>query len=110
MRGATASSGRPVQSERSFQTAVIQLARLQGFRVYHTHDSRKSEPGFPDLVLARERIVFVELKAQKTRITDEQLDWQQALNEAGAEIHFWRPSDWPVIERILSRPSTERTP
>lgn len=40
--------------ERDFQAAVMELARLLGWRVYHTWDSRKSEPGFPDLVLVRD--------------------------------------------------------
>ena len=33
--------------EADFQATVIELAELQGWRVYHTHDSRRSQPGLP---------------------------------------------------------------
>ena len=38
-------------TEKAFQTAVVELAELCGWKVYHTYDSRRSAPGFPDLVL-----------------------------------------------------------
>ena len=41
----------PRQTEDQWQSAVIEYARLMGWLVYHTHDSRHSEKGFPDLVL-----------------------------------------------------------
>ena len=41
--------------ESDFQRAVIEMARLHGWLVYHTHDSRRSAPGFPDLVLVQGR-------------------------------------------------------
>jgi hypothetical protein len=34
-------------SEKQFIRQVIDLARLQGFLVYHTFDSRRSAVGFP---------------------------------------------------------------
>ncbi|MCC6312227.1 MAG: hypothetical protein IT345_15125, partial [Trueperaceae bacterium] len=59
--------------ERDFQALVVQLARLRGWRVYHTFDSRRSPAGFPDLVLARPpRLVIAELKSEKGRVADEQ--------------------------------------
>jgi hypothetical protein len=40
--------------ESVFQDQIVGLARFYGWdRVYHTHDSRRSHPGFPDLVLVR---------------------------------------------------------
>jgi len=60
--------------------------------------------GFPDLVLARERVVFVELKAEKGTLNDNQLAWQDALRAAGVEYHCFKPRDWPEIERTLETP------
>lgn len=51
-------------TEAQFQARVVEIARANGFKVprkdslarpldliYHAHDSRRSVPGFPDLVL-----------------------------------------------------------
>ncbi len=91
------------ETEKQFQAAVIQAARLLGWMAYHTHDSRRSESGFPDLVLVRERVVFCELKNEKGRATPAQWKWGDALDDAGAEFHLWRPSDWTKIEKALAR-------
>ena len=37
------------ETEKGFQAAVVELARLRGWLVYHTYDSRRSAKGFPDL-------------------------------------------------------------
>ena len=43
----------PGGSERAFQTAVLELAQVTGWRSYHPHDSRRSAAGYPDLTLVR---------------------------------------------------------
>jgi hypothetical protein len=49
-------------SEEELLATVTQMAQLQGWMVYHTRDSRRSQTGFPDLVLVRPPVVwFVEL-------------------------------------------------
>lgn len=96
--------------EAEFQAAVIQAARFLGWLVYHTHDSRRSEPGFPDLVLVRRadaRVVFAELKTT-SGVSSEQRKWLDALGAAahhgeGIEVYVWRPDDWPKIEKVLAR-------
>lgn len=103
VRAAGATAPRPV-SEAAFQQAVIDLARALGWRVYHTHDSRHSAAGYPDLTLVRGgRLVFAELKAQAGRLSDVQRCWLQELEIAGAQAFVWRPSDWRVIEEVLGR-------
>ena len=81
-------------SERQLQDQVLELAQIRGWLVYHTHDARRSQPGFPDLVLLRDRVVFVELKSQLGQLTPSQLEWLTRLWDVGAEAHVWRPSDW----------------
>ena len=95
--------GRPEGSEKDFQRSVIRLATLCGWLTYHTHDSRGSSPGFPDLVLVRDRVIFAELKTTKGRLGQHQLDWLARLREAGAETYLWRPAHWTQIQRVLSR-------
>ena len=92
-------------SERQLQAAILELAGYLGWKSYHTHDSRRSNPGFPDLVLARERVIFAELKSAKGQLRPEQMEWRAALDIAGAEYHVWRPQNWVDgdIEKILRR-------
>jgi hypothetical protein len=91
---------------------VRKLAKEQSFLSYHTHDSRKSEKGFPDLVLARPvsassrgRLIFAELKEQRGKATAEQALWLDVLRHTlpDLEVYFWMPSDYPTIVDILTR-------
>jgi hypothetical protein len=89
-------------TEKQFMAAVIEMAQMLGWLVYHTHESRRSEAGFPDLVcVRRDRVVFIELKTEKGRLSEDQERWLAALGLAGAEVRCWRPSDWPEIEAAL---------
>ena len=40
-------------TEEQFQQQIIDLADVRGWWHYHTRDSRRSDEGFPDLVLVR---------------------------------------------------------
>lgn len=96
----------PLQLEKDFQQQIIDLARLAGWLVYHTRDSRRSAPGFPDLVLARgQRVIFAELKrSEKETLSDEQETWLKTLRSAqGVETYLWRPENWDEIEQVLAR-------
>ena len=90
-----------VVSEKQFMETVIGAARLHGHRVYHTLDSRGSDPGFPDLVIVRDTVRFWELKAMRGRASAAQLDWLAALAEAGADAMLLSPRDWDAIEEML---------
>jgi hypothetical protein len=93
-----------VQPESVLQNQVERLAALYGWRPYHTHDSRHSPPGFPDLVLVRgTRLIFAELKTQRGRLTLAQSEWLEDLRETWAEVYVWRPADLPIIAAILRR-------
>lgn len=92
----------PRQSERSFQAQVLAYATLRGWRAYHTHDSRHSASGFPDLVLVRRPyVLFVELKRDGERPTGAQQAWLDALIDCGLDASVWHPLDWPELERRL---------
>ena len=82
-------------SESQFQSEVVMAARLAGWVVYHTHNSRGSQPGFPDLVMAHPQlgVRFVELKSQHGKVTDWQKKWLADLVLAGAKAEIWRPID-----------------
>ena len=110
-----------VLTEAQFLTKVTDLARARSWLVYHTYDSRRSAPGFPDLVLARDgRVMFVELKVPSGRISQNQRAWLVALGasdtgwnvsnplrmtktEDGSalSVEIWRPSQWQMITELL---------
>ena len=53
-------------SEKELQSAIVEAMGYMGWRTYHTHDSRRSNPGFPDVVGVKgSRLIFLELKSEK---------------------------------------------
>ena len=96
---------RPKMLEKDFQNWVLQLARFQGWLCYHTHDSRHSAAGFPDLVMVRgERLLFAELKVAQNTLSPAQDEWLLALRELeGVEVFVWYPEDREEIEETLKR-------
>ncbi|MGP5219417.1 VRR-NUC domain-containing protein [Arthrobacter rhombi] len=96
-------------SEKEFQQQVVDAAKRLGWLAYHTHDSRRSEPGFPDLVLVhpvKGLVMFRELKTQKGRTSTAQDTWIKALRAAGQNVSIWRPADYVSreIHRVLAVP------
>jgi hypothetical protein len=97
-------------TEREFQRAVVELARLMGWRVHHTRPALtqrgrwltpiQGDAGFPDLVLCRPpRLVIAELKRVGVKPTAEQQAWLDALSAcADVECYLWTPQDWKLIE------------
>ena len=82
---------------------VKEAAETCGWMFYHTYNSHRSSPGFPDLVMVRPPdIIFVELKAEKGRVTQDQEEWGWALMGCpGVEYYLWRPSDWDELVEVL---------
>jgi len=88
--------------EKDWQRQVVQLAKQLGWtHVFHTFDSRRSTHGFPDLVLIRDRVLYLELKREKTKLTDEQRDWLRALRAAGAQAYVARPRHLEALAAVL---------
>ena len=97
-------------SEKDLQECVVAMARACGWLCYHTYDSRRSEPGYPDLTLVHAdtgRVIWAELKTAKGRLRPAQVEWLGALREVardrGLEVYCFRPMDWidGTIEAIL---------
>lgn len=90
-------------TEKQFAGQVADCAKALGWRRYHTFRSERSPAGFPDEVLARDRVVFIELKTSKGKPSPFQTEWLDALARAGAETYLARPSDLDDLARILRR-------
>lgn len=91
-------------SEAEWQQQVIDLATMYGWLVYHTHDSRRSMAGFPDLSMVNITFMMAELKTERGRVSEAQQLWISKLQSAGVEINLWRPSDVDdVIDRLSRR-------
>lgn len=117
-------------SETELQNTIIDMARVMGYLVYHSHLSRRSEPGFPDLVVLSQppmhsRLIFIECKAEKGRLTKGRIsprtgrylpgqeDWIHALKQcvqseeswelgSPVEVYVWYPHDLEKINSILA--------
>ncbi|WP_237708697.1 VRR-NUC domain-containing protein [Kocuria rhizophila] len=88
--------------EAQLQNHVVQMATALGWEHYHTHDSRRSPGGFPDLVLVhpRKRLCLMrELKTERGRFRPKQEQWLENLHDAGVDAGVWRPSD-VVSQRV----------
>jgi len=88
--------------ERDMQTTIRQAANLLGYKVYHTYDSRRSDAGFPDLVICGyDLLMFLELKSSTGKPTAEQTEWIDAITRVQcppmAQVAY--PED---LDRILS--------
>ena len=90
-------------TEEEFMRSVVGIAEARGWLVYHTHDSRRSQRGFPDLTLVRgPRIIFAELKTVTGKLRTAQRHWLAALRDTAAEVYVWRPLDMRLVEETLS--------
>lgn len=101
-------------TEAALQAAVIECARLFKWRVAHFRPAQTVRgwrtpvqgdgAGFPDLVLIRgPTLMFVELKAARGKVSRDQAEWLNALEQTPAIVHVWRPDDWlsGAIEEAL---------
>lgn len=89
-------------NEAQWQQRITDLCDVLRLMWYHNPDSRRSNAGFPDLVIVGPRgMLYAELKAQHGKVTKDQRRWLDLLEHNGAEVHVWRPSDWRQVELRL---------
>lgn len=92
-------------SEKVWQRRIEQIAKGNGWTSYHTYDSRKSNPGYPDLHLVRGgEELYIECKTETGELSAKQIEWRDLLVGAGAEWYCFRPSSIEYVEERLSRP------
>jgi Holliday junction resolvase len=101
-------------TERQMYAELTRAAHIGGFLLYHTHDSRHSAAGFPDILALRGgELLAYECKTERGAVRPAQREWLAALNEFVAchgledfcEARVVRPSDLPAcLERLASRP------
>ena len=94
-------------TEKQFEAQVKDLARLLGYKYYHTWRSIHSPAGFPDCVMVRNgTVIFAELKSDKGKLSQHQEEWIEALNKVssvslGVQVYVWRPADFDRIVEVL---------
>jgi len=83
-----------VMTERELDKHIARLCKDLALLRYHTFDSRQSTSGYPDLTIAGPGgVIFAELKSGTGKLRPEQIEWRDALLEAGARWYLWRPAD-----------------
>lgn len=94
-------------TETEWQNTVVAYATYMGYTTYHTHDSRRSNPGFPDLVLVRNSdpgdLIFWEIKPARGRLSHAQEHWIERVRAAGVTADVIRPADWSYVQKRLAR-------
>ena len=98
-------------SEKVWQAEVMDMAIRHGWVCYHTFDSRRSQAGFPDIVMAHPAhgTLFVELKRNSGKLTEDQEFWLNCLRAAGSRTQVWRPSNIDSVVEILMHGLDEET-
>ena len=114
----------PRISEADFQRTVTDALTLYRWRWTHFRPANtgrgwrtplSGSPGFPDIVAVRgKNILFIELKSEKGRISQEQADWlyeldadwkwyyEKKMQRGGPVVAcVWRPSDWDQVMEVL---------
>jgi hypothetical protein len=102
-------------SEKTLQGRVMYRAKRDGWKIMHIprgqagggqwRSTTGGGKGFPDLVLVRDRVLFVELKKELNHPDEDQVAWLEALNAARVETYVWRPSDLRlgIVDAALAR-------
>lgn len=81
-------------TESRLQSDVLAIARGCLVWAYHTHDSRRSQAGWPDLVLIGPKgTLFRELKRQTQRPTPIQQAVLDGMAATGLDAALWQPVD-----------------
>jgi len=92
-------------SEAELQRLVEELCDRLGLHHYHTFDSRRSDPGWPDLVIAGTALLFRELKSRDGVLTPAQRRWGSRIERTGGDWAVWRPVDWQnmtILNQLLA--------
>lgn len=100
-------------TEAELQRLVAELCARLGLAHYHTHDSRRSEAGFPDSVIVGRTILFRELKSRDGKLSPDQRRWGSRIARAGGNWQVWRPAEWKdgtIMRQLLEISVTPAVP
>jgi hypothetical protein len=91
--------------EAIWQRRIIDMAKLYGWRCYHTTYSIGSDKGYPDLTCAHAQYdkLWIEVKGPNGKVAQEQIEWLAALNEGpnGLAIVAY-PEDLEAVGELLA--------
>jgi len=97
-----------MRPETIIRVAIRDLLRTLGFSVWDLEQNRptRQTPGFPDLVaLGLGRILFIEVKTRKGRLSDAQKVFRDECTQNGGEYLVWRSAseawDWLVERHVV---------
>lgn len=100
MTGRTLAEAR--MSEAQWQRRITDLCEWLHLSWNHNPDSRRSNPGWPDLAIwGPGGFLLAELKTATGRVSSAQQLAHLTLEAAGVEVHVWRPSHWPEVQERL---------
>jgi hypothetical protein len=82
--------------------ALIDAAERLGYLVHHETDSRKTAPGFPDLLIVGHGTLFaIECKSRREKLRPGmpgQADWLAAFASSYVATFVCRPDDAPAVD------------
>jgi len=97
--------------EAAFEDTFVDTFHLLGWIGAHFRPAKTSQgwrtavsgdgKGFPDWMLARERIVYAELKKVGGVLSLDQRTWRDRIVAAGGEWYCWTIEDWDEIVAVL---------
>jgi hypothetical protein len=96
-----------LMAEATLQEHVRSLCKALGVLHQHQHNSRRSEPGWPDsFMVGPGGILVYELKVEsltRGKVSPDQRVWIAALRAQGLTVHVRRPSHWyaGIIEQEI---------
>lgn len=104
-------------TENELTAAVLELAGILGYRACHQRPARTAHgwrtavqgpgsKGYPDCLLVHQktgRILFIELKVGRNKLSPDQEQWRDLLLFAGARYCLFTDVDWHegAIEHVL---------
>jgi len=113
---------RPMLEEADWMGAVGEALDWLGWSWIHHRAARtaagwvtatqgNAAAGFPDIVAVRPpRVLWLELKLDKGRVSPEQEDWLATLNDSGQEAHLIRlPREWDRLMELVARDPEQLT-
>lgn len=95
----------PFVTEAQYMQQIKDAARALNWRTFHCFNSRRSDKGFPDLLLIRgPNLLTLEVKSERGRVTAEQADWIAAFKQVKyVDAAIARPPNWDEILDVLTR-------